>query len=183
LNERGAEKRIKDLIRNGDAAALEVIYDEFGNGIYRYLLSVLCSEDKAREVMQDLFVGIAENRSRLLKAKRLSGYIFMMARNLAMDLLRGQSKKESRERDFQDYENILSVKDFFEEAPDDGQLKEAASRALSSLPPEQRVVVSMKIFQEMTFREIAAALGCSTFTAASRYRYGLQRLRKNLGAK
>jgi len=180
LENQNIEKKIKELIRNDDPAALEVIYDEFGNRIYKYLLTVLCSKDKASEVMQNLFVVIAEKRLHLVEARNLEGYIFIMARNQAMDFLRKQSTKERCERNFQDYENILSVKDGFSEATDDKQLKEV-SQALYSLPAEQREVVSMKVFQEMTFRDIAGRLGCSTFTVASRYRYGLQRLRKSLG--
>jgi len=172
LENRNIERKIKELIRNDDTAALEVIYDEFGNRIYKYLLSVLCSKDKASEVMQNLFVAIAEKRFHLVKARNLEGYIFIMARNQAMDFLRKESTKEKYERDFQDYENVLFVKDDSNKEVDGRQLKEV-SQALRSLPAEQRTAVSMKIFQEMTFRDIAGTLGCSTFTVASRYRYGM----------
>jgi len=110
LKKQNIERKIKELIRNDDAAALEVIYDEYGNRIYKYLLSVLCSEEKARDIMQNLFVAIAEKRFYLVKARNLEGYIFIMARNQAMDFLREQSTKERYERDFQDYENILVAK-------------------------------------------------------------------------
>ena len=95
-----------------------------------------------------------------------------MARNQAMDFIRKQSNKEKNERDFQDYENVLFAKDGFNEEVDGRQLKEV-SQALHSLPADQRAAISMKIFQEMTFRDIAGTLGCSTFTVASRYRYGM----------
>ncbi|MFA7328196.1 MAG: RNA polymerase sigma factor [Candidatus Ratteibacteria bacterium] len=180
MKKQNIERKIKELIRNDDTAALEIIYEEYGNRIYKYLLSVLCSEEKARDVMQNLFVAIAEKRLQLVKTRNLEGYIFIMARNQAMDFLRKQSTKERYERDFQDYENILIAKDSFKEEANDSELREI-SQALYSLPAEQRAAVSMKIFQAMTFRDIAGKLGCSTFTVASRYRYGLKKLRKNLG--
>ena len=112
------------MIRNDDAAALEIIYYEFGGRIYKYLLSVLYSKDKASEVMQNLFVTIAEKRFQLVKARNLEGYIFIMARNQAMDFLRKQSNKERQERDFQDYENILVAKDNFKEEANDRECRE-----------------------------------------------------------
>jgi RNA polymerase sigma-70 factor (ECF subfamily) len=179
LEKRDIERRIKELIRNDDSVALEVIYNEFGDRIYKYLLSVLCSKDKAGEVMQNFFVAIAEKRFHLVRARNLEGYIFIMARNQAMDFLRKKSIKEKHEHNCQNYENILFVKDNFNEEVDGRQLKEV-SQALYSLPAEQRIAVSMKIFQEMSFREIARTLSCSTFTVASRYRYGIRKLKEQL---
>jgi RNA polymerase sigma-70 factor (ECF subfamily) len=53
---------------------------------------------------------------------------------------------------------------------------------LAALPEEQRTVVAMKIKGELTFEEIAAALEVSANTAASRYRYALEKLRASMGA-
>jgi RNA polymerase sigma-70 factor (ECF subfamily) len=65
------------------------------------------------------------------------------------------------------------------EGPDpapDGRLAEALGR----LPDEQREVILLKVQEDLTFKEIAAVCGVSGNTAASRYRYGLARLRESL---
>jgi RNA polymerase sigma-70 factor (ECF subfamily) len=54
------------------------------------------------------------------------------------------------------------------------------SAALSELPEEQRAVLHLKLWEGLTFEEIAAALDISPNTAASRYRYGLDKLRDRL---
>jgi len=54
------------------------------------------------------------------------------------------------------------------------------SRALAELPPEQRAVVHLKLWEGLTFEQIAAALEIPLNTAVSRYRYGLDKLRERL---
>jgi RNA polymerase sigma-70 factor (ECF subfamily) len=67
------------------------------------------------------------------------------------------------------------------EAVDEGE-RVALSRALAALSPEQREVVHLKVFEGMTFPEVAAVLDVPANTAASRYRYALVHLRKALKA-
>ena len=57
---------------------------------------------------------------------------------------------------------------------------ERLDRALRALPPKQREVIAMKIDGELTFAQIGAVLGVSPNTAASRYRYALEKLRRSL---
>ena len=58
--------------------------------------------------------------------------------------------------------------------------RDELSEALAGLPEEQRAVVHLKLWEGLTFEEIAAALDISPNTAASRYRYGLDKLRDRL---
>lgn len=174
--EKQIELKIKKLILENNPYALEIIYDNIGRNLYKYMLSILCSNSKAEEVMQNLFVAIAEKRSRLSRAHNLTGYIFAMARNQAFDFLRSEPK---REKNIEDYKNILVLRDNSTNRLDKNEL-EKITYALSSLPWEQKEVISMKIFQDMTFEGIAKALNISSNTAASRYRYGIEKLRGKL---
>jgi len=61
--------------------------------------------------------------------------------------------------------------------------KESLSLALARLPEEQREVIVLKFFEELTLKEIAAVCGLSLNTVASRYRYGLSKLKSLLEAK
>ena len=63
-----------------------------------------------------------------------------------------------------------------------GACSERLQRALLALPPEQREVISLKIDGELTFAQIGEVLGMSMNTAASRYRYALDKLRTTLEA-
>jgi RNA polymerase sigma-70 factor (ECF subfamily) len=66
------------------------------------------------------------------------------------------------------------------ENPDEENFRTALTAALAELPADQRAVVQLKLWGELTFEQIAAALELPPNTAASRYRYGLDKLRAHL---
>lgn len=157
-------------------AELERIYDSFAGGLYRYVLRILGSEEDARDVLQDVFVKLAlSNKSMVLHHEK--SFLFRMAHNLAMDLLRrrrsegvrAERLKNLAESEDQSYLTSMSL-----EADD------SLNDALDILPVEQRTVVHLRIWDELTFEEIGTALGISLNTAASRYRYALEKLRAHL---
>ncbi len=170
------EKEIKELLRDDNPKALEIIYDYLGRKLYGYLLTILCSEEKAEDVMQNVFVKIAEKRNRIADVNNITGYIFKVARNEAMDYFRRQPKHHE---DISKYENILCLEEGHKNKVDEEEIREI-SKALEILPQKQREVISMKIFQDMTFEEVSRALKISQNTAASRYRYGIEKLRNKL---
>ena len=64
--------------------------------------------------------------------------------------------------------------------PDEQEFRRALAEALGELPPDQRAVVHLKLWEGLTFEQIADALEIPMNTAASRYRYGLDKLRDRL---
>ena len=97
-------------------------------------------------------------------------------RSIALDFIRRDSRRARREAGA-----ISETDEFIEpqfEFEDDTQ--RALAEAIDVLPCEQREVVVMKIWNELTFAEIAGVLGVSQNTAASRYRYALAALRNTL---
>jgi len=167
-------QRIKDLIQQDDPAALEIVYDILGQRLYHYVLGFLGSESEAEEVIQELFVRLAEKRRHLLKAENMTGYLFAMTRNLARDAI---SSRPQQTVNIDDYLNVL-VSDA--ERLDQPENNAEVFQALLSLPFKQREVVNMKCLEAMTFEEIARALNISLNTAASRYRYAVAKLHRKL---
>jgi RNA polymerase sigma-70 factor, ECF subfamily len=114
---------------------------------------------------------VARRHDRLVDVKNLQAYLFAMARNEAVTLMRRQARRAEPPRP--DDLWLVSM------APDTAQEDngDAVRRALSDLPEQQRTVVVLKIYEDMTFQQIADALGISINTAASRYRYAMDKLR------
>jgi len=171
------ELQIKELLQENITLALETIYDQMGERLYRYILSILCSEVNADEVMQNLFVVLAKKRSRVAKSDNLTGYIFAMARNQAMSFVRSEARNK---KILKGYKNIIVLKEPVADRPDKVDLANV-NRILLSLPRKQREVIVMKLFQEMTFKVISKTLNISPNTAASRYRNGLKKMRNKVG--
>jgi len=160
----------KDAPRDADAIGrhLESIWSSHGDELFGYVLSLVRVAADAEDVLQNAFVRLARAMSAGTAIDNLRAFLYRIARNEAFRLL------ETRKRTpvpACDLERILV------EAPH-RTVDEAAdlSLALADLPVEQRDVIVLKLFHGLTFEEVAAVTGVGMKTAASRYRYGLQKL-------
>jgi RNA polymerase sigma-70 factor (ECF subfamily) len=126
----------------------------------------------AEDIVQDAFVRFwRTNRDVSNK-----GLLYATVRSVALDLIRKDSRRARREAEA--YSDVPhAVEPQFETGDDSQQL---LAGAVDRLPHEQREVLVMKIWNDLTFAEIGEALGVSQNTAASRYRYALAALKKDL---
>lgn len=130
------------------------------------------SADDAEDIVQEAFVRFWRKQHDITNR----GLLYATVRSIALDFLRRDSRRSRRESTaMSDVDQ--SVAPAFE-IEDDTQ--RALVAALDLLPAEQREVLVMKIWSDLTFAEIASALEISQNTAASRYRYALAALKKNL---
>jgi RNA polymerase sigma-70 factor (ECF subfamily) len=141
-------------------ATLSRLHADHAVSVYRFAWSVTKDESLAQEVVQELFLKLARDAEAITNARSERAMLFTMARNLALDALRQRQRQEK-------------ALDWFEPAAD----HEALIAALAALPEEQRSVVHLHVWEDMTFRKIGELLGLPTQTIASRYRYALDKLR------
>jgi RNA polymerase sigma-70 factor (ECF subfamily) len=156
------------------------LYERYGEGLYRYLLFKLGSAEDAEDCLQECFCRFAryDLRWRLVRNRR--AFVFRVARNEASRSLR--RKLGRREGDRMIAEGAaLGLQAAFA-APEELSLALLLRRA-GDLPEEQREAVYLKVFDGLTFKEIGAVCGVSVNTAASRYRYGIEKLREALEGK
>ncbi|HEX8279921.1 MAG TPA: sigma-70 family RNA polymerase sigma factor [Chthoniobacterales bacterium] len=149
-----------------------VCFTEAAPGLVLFARQFVRSAADAEDIVQDAFVKFwrkqhpIENRALL----------FATVRSTALDLLRRDARRARREADLV-AESEHSVAPQFETTSESQQ---SLAAAIDRLPAEQREVLVMKIWNELTFAEIATILGISQNTAASRYRYALAALKKNV---
>jgi len=154
---------------NETKQSIEEIWRAHGRPLYSFVLSIVLRCEDAEDVLQNVFLGILKVFGQKTAIRKMKPYLYRAARNEALRLLaRRQRVNETIEPDA-----LLLV------AAPPGRHDEAIdlSRALTELPQEQREVVVLKIYHGMTFDEIADLTKESLNTVASRYRYGLQKLR------
>lgn len=150
----------------------KVCFCELAPGLVLFARQFVRSASDAEDIVQDAFVRFWRKQHSIENRALL----FATVRSIALDVLRRDSRRARREAvAFVDADH--SVPPHFD-AEDDNQ--RALARAVDVLPTEQREVLVMKIWNELTFSEIATVLGISQNTAASRYRYALAALKKSL---
>lgn len=159
------DAQLVQRLSDGESDALALIYDRYAPSLYRLLSAVLSSSADAEDALQELFVNLATGRTS--RIKNLKSYLFVAARHQAISQLR----RRKRERGFEESDEGLLT------TPDHGATSSDYAQLLVRLPLEQREVIALKVWEEMTFAEIAKVVGASPNTVMSRYRYGIERLR------
>jgi RNA polymerase sigma-70 factor (ECF subfamily) len=163
--------------QSGEQAGVDLaaIYDAYAAPLYRYLLALLPRPEEAEDALQEVFLGVLRRTGRG-RISDLRAYLFRAARNQAFMVLR---KRRTREKTLEAV-MALSWIDLEECAPGQREAAIDIDRALRQLPAEQREIISLKLAEDLTFREVAEVLGLPRATAASRYRLALERLRSIL---
>ncbi len=157
--------------------SLERLYDDHSQSIFAFLLNFTRNEQDTRDVMQELFCKIAARPSLLDGARDERALLIRLAHNMAIDHLRRRSTRDKNHVDFgRENDSLFAA----EQGADDASLQRSLAGALAELPPEQRAVVHLKLYDDATFEQIARALDISANTAASRYRYAIDKLRARL---
>jgi RNA polymerase sigma-70 factor, ECF subfamily len=159
------------------ATEIERLYDEHAQPLFAFLLNFTRDEGDTRDLLQEIFVKLARESKLLDGVREERAFLIRLAHNVAIDLIRRRGTRERTKENFA--AEMISI---FATAndPDEKIFREELAIALGELPEDQRAVVHLKLWGELTFEEIAAALEISPNTAASRYRYGLDKLRGRL---
>ena len=150
----------------------KVCFSQLAPGLVLFARQWARSAADAEDIDQEAFVKFWR-RNHNIDNRAL---LYATVRSIALDFLRRDSRRARRES-VAVAETEQSVQPTFE-IEDESQ--RALVAALDLLPNEQREVLVMKIWNDLTFAEIASALEISQNTAASRYRYALANLKKNL---
>jgi RNA polymerase sigma-70 factor, ECF subfamily len=163
------ERHLLRGLAAGEERAFADLYDRYGVRLYRTARRLLDRPDEAEDAVQDVFAALVRSRSELVHVRDLTAYLFAALR-----------RQVGRRSQLQRRLPQTLVVDCPASQPSEDPRREALSEALRLLPEEQRTVIGLKIEGELTFAEIGRVLAISPNTAASRYRYALERLRERL---
>jgi len=160
------------LKATGRQAGLGELYDAHAAAAYRLLLAMLGSPAEAQDALSEVFLAVARRDLRRLRSPR--AYLLAAARHQAILMMRRRRREIPTDP---------ADPRFFDPAaldPDQALLARQVESALRELPPEQREVIVLKVYEELTFAEIARLTRTRPNTVASRYRYAVEKLRSRL---
>ncbi len=158
------------LIAQGRLSGLSVLYDLMGSRIFGYVRMLVKSSLDPEDVVQEVFVKLAENHRLLARVKKPIPYLYAMSRNLALSSLKASRRTTSGGGSQATFVLVDHGR------KDCALTPREAEAALEKLPAAQREVIVLKIYEGFTFEQIGALTQVSANTAASRYRYALAKL-------
>jgi len=156
---------------------LAALYDAHASVIRAYALAMTRCAAEADDVVQEVFCRVAREGERWPRVTNHRAYLMRAAHNRICDQAR---RRKSHNRYVSGkMEEIHGIFEFGDD-PDTNLFAASVADALAELPPEQRSVLMLKLWSGMTFAGISGALGIPANTAASRYRYAIDKLREHL---
>jgi RNA polymerase sigma-70 factor (ECF subfamily) len=175
------EKLLVWRLNRGDAGALAEVYEAYRDDLLRLAASMLSDTAAAEDVVQDVFVKFAGSARTFRLTGSLKGFLATCVANAA----RNQIKSTARRR----ATNLDSAAELASDAKGPQRWLIASDEfervfeAMAHLPFDQREVVTMHLYGEMAFKEVARWQKASIKTVQSRYRYGLSKLRTVLNSE
>jgi RNA polymerase sigma-70 factor (ECF subfamily) len=161
------------LIVEGDASAFEVFYKIYYPRLFRFVLSITRDPESVEELIQETLLVVWNKPDRFNYESKISTWVFGIAHNKALKSI----SKSARRR------NDVNVDDFQEAlGGDEGRAaqswenKEWLSNTLEILTPDQRAVIELTFFHELTYQEIAKILNCPENTVKTRMFHARKKL-------
>jgi RNA polymerase sigma-70 factor (ECF subfamily) len=165
--------------RDGDLSAFEEIVRRYQRRVYGVARRIVRRHEVADDVAQETYLRAWQSLSRFDVAKPFGPWVCRIAVNLAINQVRSPAWREDPLAEGQAEEPAPSASPLGEVL--DGEAGMALDRALASLPPDQRAVFVLRAVEELSYREIAAALGVQIGTVMSRLHRARARLADALG--
>jgi RNA polymerase sigma-70 factor (ECF subfamily) len=139
------------------------LYDQHSRGLLAYACSILSSFACAEDVLHEVFERLLRSDIEITSPKT---YLYRAVRNASLNAIRNGRRE-------------VELNDAWLEGPAGTEPAAVELQlALRELPQEQREIIILHLWGGLTFDDVAIALGISRHTAASRYRYGLSKLRE-----
>jgi RNA polymerase sigma-70 factor (ECF subfamily) len=176
----------KELVlryRDGDVASFQILVDRYQNKIYSYVLMLVKDKQLADDIFQDTFLKII--RTIKAGAYKEEGKFIQFAMRISHNLIIDHFRKAKRlpmvdptKEDYDMLDNARFMDPSIEEQMVTEQTYDDVRKMIEFLPAEQREVLVMRMYDDMSFKEIAEATNVSINTALGRMRYALINLRK-----
>jgi len=161
-------------LATGRLAALDELYELAAGDVYRLALWRTGSPEVAEDAVQDVFIRVAEQGRRLASVRHPRRWLLTVTHRRSIDLVRQKRRRRTEPVDEAPY--LVAP----ESDPDRGLEARTLSRLIAGLPEKQREVLLLRHFADCTFLEIGRITGVPTFTAASRHRLAIAKLRRLL---
>lgn len=161
-------------LKNGREQGLVRTYVKYKNYLLKIAYALLNNSEQVEDVVQDVFVSLAESAPRLRLDGNLKGYLVRSLINRVYNLKKAQSAKPTKK--LSECHEVCSP----ENRPDQWVFNDELRRVhqvLHELPDEQRIVITLHLRGNLKFKQIAKLQGLSINTVQGRYRYGLEKLR------
>lgn len=171
------------LYAKGNNQAFDVLLDRYKEKIYSYIFFIVRNDELAEDIFQETFMKaiVTIQQGRYTENGKFPAWLTRIAHNLVIDFFRQERNENvisNDETEVDLFNNIKLSEETIEARMVNNQIMDDVRRLVELLPDNQREVVYMRYYQNLSFKEIAEITGVSINTSLGRMRYALMNLRR-----
>jgi RNA polymerase sigma-70 factor (ECF subfamily) len=175
---RDEDKILVSKVIQDDKVAFQQLFNKYAERIYYFSMRYVKNREEAEEIAQEVFVRVWLRRFDLKEDLSFSSYIFMIAKNALIDLIR----KKQKETDF--YKNNPPSMDMYTAPSDDSmeynELAAIIDRSIDDLPQKRKQIYLLSRDEGLTYKQISEKLNISIKTVETHMRLALQQLKSSV---
>ncbi|MCM1152847.1 MAG: sigma-70 family RNA polymerase sigma factor [Muribaculum sp.] len=177
------DEQLVKAYAQGSNEAFDTLLKRHQDRVFNYILRIIKNEDIANDIFQETFVKaiLTIKQGRYTENGKFPAWISRIAHNLIIDYYRQEKSENVQSADLEDVD-ILNRKELCEATIEDiiisDQIRSDVKYLIQELPPLQREVLTMRYYQNLSFKEIAELTNVSINTALGRMRYAIINLRR-----
>jgi RNA polymerase sigma-70 factor (ECF subfamily) len=178
-----ADEELVVLYAEGKNAAFDVLLNRYKSSIYSYIYFIVRNKDLAEDIFQETFVKaiMTIKQGRYTETGKFKAWITRIAHNLIIDYFRQERNENTLSNDEVDvdlFNNSKLCDKTIEDHIIHRQVLSDVKKLVQYLPENQREVLEMRYYQDLSFKEIADITGVSINTALGRMRYAILNMRR-----
>lgn len=174
-----SDEELMQEIKADNMFAFDVLYKKYSKRLYRFGFSIIKSQEETENLMQDVFLNLWENRHKVEKDSSIKSYIFTIAYNSAISIIR----KKAKESQFVEY--LKSIQKINQEPVnvevEYNELTNKLDEIIKELPQRQKEVYLLHRVEGLKYNEIAERLNISINTIENHMSRALKTIREKLG--
>jgi RNA polymerase sigma-70 factor (ECF subfamily) len=180
MSDPSGDGRLLEACRQGDREALRVLFEAYEDRVYSLALHFVGDEATALDVTQEVFLRLFSRIGQFRGEARFETWLFRLVANVCLD-------EHRRRRRLVPLPPDHGTPWRGEPGPQErkvaeGQVRDAVRAAIARLSPKLRLPILLRYLEELSYDEIAAVLGCTEGTVASRLNRGHRELARRLGS-
>ena len=186
---RASDEELMRRTQNKDRSSFEILYERYHASVLSYLYRMLGNLEDVESIAQEVFLRAFRFAPTYRFPQKFSTWLFTITRNLAINYSRRRKRSPVRNVTELNLEGVDISGDPYQvaqRATDDVEKQEEIARvlkALDDLPNDQKEVIVLGVFQDLSYAEMEAITGTKAVTLRSRMFHGLKRLARLISAK
>ena len=170
------DRELAERFRSGDRSAFELIVRRHQKGVWRMVRRYVKHDADAADVTQQVFVRAFKGLVAFRGAATVRSWLYRIAINCALTWIRDHRREQPAEIDEDSLTQMPQAPANIASDQDGARLR----AAIAQLPPKQKLVLELRIFDDLSFKEVAELADCTENTAKVNFHYAVKKLRSIL---